>query len=220
LAATYNDAKIRFERNLAGHNFIDAVNAAITNYNAAYGTHYALFDPNGYYSPSVTESPQFLTPSYDVRWTANLSLDERFENWDLEPTFNYQSGNPYGDPLGFPDGGKAGLPFGPDPYTHTFDGFGSLAGPSWLTMNVALSHPLGTSTKATLLATNLLTVIHNHGYAWELPTRDGVLSYGDNNFYYGFPFFGSEFLGENYYPYAPYSVAPTSELTFVITAKL
>jgi hypothetical protein len=47
-----------------------------------------------------------------------------------------------------------------------------------------------------------------------------VLSYGDNNFYYGFPFFGAPYLGENYYPYAPFSVAPTSELTFMVTAKL
>jgi outer membrane receptor protein involved in Fe transport len=220
LAATYNDAKIRFERNLAGHNFIDAVNGAIAAYNAAYGTKYALFDPNGYYSPSVTESPQFLTPSYDVRWTANLGLDEHFAAWDLTPTFNYQSGNPYGDPLGFPDDGAKELPFGPDPYTHTFDGFGSLVGPSWVTMNLGLTRALGSNTKGTVLVTNLFTAIHNHGYPWEFPTRDGVLAYGDNNFYYGFPFSGSENLGENYYPYAPFSVAPTSQWTFIVTAKM
>ncbi len=220
LAATYNDAKIRFERNLTGHNFIDAVNRAISIYNTKYATNFPLFDPNGYYSPSVTESPQYLTPSYDVRWTINLGLDERFQGWDLTPTFNYQSGNPYGDPLGFPDSGAQLLKYGPDPYTHTFDGFGSLVGPSWLTMNLGLSRDLGSNTRGTVLVTNLFTMIHNHGYPWEFPTRYQVLSYGDNNFYYGFPFSGSEFLGENYYPYAPFSLNPATQLTFAITTKM
>lgn len=219
IAATYNDAKIRFQRSLGGHSFIDAVNAAISAYNSAYSTHYALFDPNGYYSPSVTESPQFLTPSYDVRYVINAALDERFNGWDLTPTFNYQSGNPYGDPLGFPDiGGKA--KYGPDPYTHTFDGFGTLKGPSWFTMNVALSRSLGANTTGTFLVTNVLTAVHNQGYPWEFPTKDQVLSYGDNNFFFGFPMSGKEFLGENYYPYAPFSLNPATQLTFGVSVKM
>jgi hypothetical protein len=160
-----------------------------------------------------------MTPSYNVRWTINLALDEYYHGWELTPTFNYQSGNPYGDPLGFPDAGVNALTFGPDPYTKTFDDFGAFKGPSWISMNVGLSHNLGTNTKATILVTNAFTSISNHGYPWEFATKDGVLSYGDNNFYYGFPFIGSEFLGENYYPYAPFSLAPTAQWSFGITLK-
>jgi hypothetical protein len=220
LAATYNDAKIQFQRTIGGHSFVDAINGAISAYNMAYGTSFALLDPNGYYSPSVVEAPQFMYPSYDVRWTANLGLDERFQGWDLMPTFNYQSGSPYGDPLGFPDVGVHKLSYGPDPYTNTFDALGSLTGPSWLTMNIGLSHELGTNTKATLFVTNVFTSIHNHGYPWEFPTKSNVLSYGDNNFFFGFPFIGSKYLGENYYPYAPFSVNPTTQYTMAVSVKL
>jgi len=219
LAATYNDAKIRFGRSIGGHSFVDSINGAISAYNVAYGTSFALLDPNGYYSPSVTEAPQFMYPSYDVRWTVNLSLDERIRGWDLTPTFNYQSGSPYGDPLGFPDvGGR--VSFGPDPYTKTFDGLGSLTGPSWVTMNLGLSRDLGTNTKATLFVANVFTSVHNHGYPWEFPTKANVLSYGDNNFFFGFPFSGSTYVGENYYPYAPFSVNPTTQYTMAVSVKL
>ena len=219
LAATDTNAVLRFERSLNGTSFIDAVNTAISNYNSAYKTNYALFDPNGFYSPSVTLSPGFMTPSYNVRWTVNLALDEYYNGWELTPTFNYQSGNPYGDPLGFPDAGVHALSFGPDPYTKTFDNFGAFKGPSWVSMNVGLSHNLGTNTKATVLVTNAFTAISNHGYPWEFATKDGVLNYGDNNFYFGFPFSGAEYLGENYYPYAPFSLAPTAQWSFGITVK-
>jgi len=220
LAATYNDAKIRFERTIGGHSFIDAINKAISTYNSAYGTTYALMDPNGYYSPAVVEAPQFMYPSYDVRWTVNLGFDERFRGWDLTPTFNYQSGNPYGDPLGFPDSGSKALSFGPDPYTKTFDALGSLSGPSWLTMNLGLAHELGSNTKAAVIITNVFTTVHNHGYPWEFSTKSQVLSYGDNQFYFGFPISGSAYVGDNYYPYAPFSVNPTTEFNLVLSAKL
>ncbi len=219
LAATDTNAVLRFERNLQGRSFIDAVNTAISNYNTAYKTNYALFDPNGFYSPSTTLSPGFFTPSYNVRWTINLALDGYYNGWELTPTFNYQSGNPYGDPLGFPDSGPHALTFGPDPYTKTFDDFGAFKGPSWVSMNVGLSHNLGANTKATILVTNAFTAISNHGYPWEFATKDGALNYGDNNFYFGFPFSGSEYLGENYYPYAPFSLAPTAQWSFAITMK-
>ena len=140
LAATYTDSKIKFGPAASGQSVIDLVNAQITAYNTAYGSEPARpEDPNGYYSPSFGQVGP-TGNSYDVKWVTNLNLDERFSGgWDLMPSFNYQSGNPYGDPFNF--GGV------PDPYTKKFDAFGSLKGPSWLTMNLGISHDLSTRTE-------------------------------------------------------------------------
>ncbi len=255
LAATYTDSKIRYERALGGQNFIDVINTTIANYNTQYGTHYALLDPNGYYSPSLTQSPGATTPSYDVRFTVNLNLDYHIGGWDFTPTFNYQSGNPYGDALNFPDvhcygvsnpnaptvptpgcipqpaGGEMNAPLanGPDPYTHTFDAPGSLIGPSWLTMNIGASHDIAQNIKASMLVTNVFTLVHNHGYPWEYPTSAQVLAYGDNTFYgsplgysglTGYTTSSLGYLGDNYYPYAPQSLNNAPEFVFSISTKL
>jgi TonB dependent receptor/Carboxypeptidase regulatory-like domain/TonB-dependent Receptor Plug Domain len=220
LAATYNDAKLRFNRTIGNRSFIDTINTAISTYNAAYGTHYSLFDPNGYYSPSATESPNFMTPSYDVPWVVNLALDERIQHWDLYPTFNFQTGAPYGDPLMFPDTGVHNLAVGPDPYTKTFDGFGSLIGPQWLTMNLGISRDLGQNTKATALVTNLFTSIWNHGYPWEFAPKYQVLEYADNNYYRAEQLPADPYLGENYFPYSPWSINNATQLTFEVSVKI
>ncbi|HYK53552.1 MAG TPA: TonB-dependent receptor [Candidatus Eremiobacteraceae bacterium] len=220
LAATYTDTKLRYERTLGATNFIDTINSQITAYNTTYGTKYPLFDPNGYYSPSAFQAFGAFTPSYDVKWVVNLTLDEHTHGFDFIPTFNYQSGNPYGDPLQFPDmHPSSGLNFGPDPYTGKFDGLGSLVGPSWLTMNFAVSHDLSQNMKAGVLVTNVFTAIHNHGYPWELPTNDQVLSYEDNEFY-GFGSFGGRYAGDAYYPYAPSSINPVREYVFTISTRM
>ena len=268
LAATYLDSKIRFQRTVAGTgNVIDVINgigingqctgAGICGYNAYYGTNYPLEDPNGLYSPSLFLAPGGTGPSYDVKWVVNLSMDERLNGWDITPTFNYQSGNPYGDPQSFPDqhcptvgpptlaaGNYPGcipLPIvngvqltaplgtnGPDPYTGQFDQYGSLKGPSWLTMNLGLSHNVGANTKASFLWTNVFTAIHNKGYGWELPTSNQVVSYGDNSFY-GFPLGTSfntssptipQYFGDNYSAYAPSGIMPLREFIFSLSAKV
>jgi hypothetical protein len=222
LAATYTDVKLRYERTLGATNFIDTINQQITTYNQAYGTSYPLFDPNGFYSPSETQSFGFFTPSFNVRWVANLTLDYRTHGFDFVPTFNYQSGNPYGDPLQFPDFGVNGLTYGPDPYTHQFDGLGSLKGPSWLTMNFGVSHDVGAHMKLSALVTNVFTAVHNHGYPWEFPAKDQVLAYEDNEFYSsfsGFDFSGP-YSGNGFYPYAPGSINPTREYVFSISMKM
>ncbi len=206
LAATYTDSKIRFERTL-GHNVIDVINQSIAAYNSYYGTHYPLEDPNGYYSPSLTQAPGSTGPSYDVHVVANLNLDERLNGWDFSPDFTYQSGNPFGDPQAFPDAhcpvpgppsasgnypGCIPLPpgvtaplggYGPDPYTGKFDQLGSLLGPAWVTMNFAISRDIGHNVKAGFLWTNVFTHVWNRGYPWEFPANDQVLAYGDNSFY-------------------------------------
>ncbi|HLJ84017.1 MAG TPA: TonB-dependent receptor [Candidatus Eremiobacteraceae bacterium] len=255
LAATYTDSKIRYERALGGQNFIDVINASIAAYNTQYNTHYASLDPNGYYSPSLTQSPGSTTPSYDVRFTVNLNLDYRVGGWDITPTFNYQSGNPYGDSLNFPDVhcyGSANpnapaiptpgcipqlagnemlgpLANGPDPYTNAFDAPGSLVGPSWLTMNIGVSHDIAQNIKASMLVTNVFTVVHNHGYPWEYPSSAQVLAYGDNNFYNSpLGYSGSTgnatsslgYLGDNYYAYGPQSLNNAPEFVFSISTKL
>lgn len=268
LAATYLDSKIRFERTVAGAgSVIDVINGSrgtggctgsgIIGYNTCYGTNYATMDPDGLYSPSLFLAPGGTGPSYDVKWVINLNLDERLNGWDITPTFNYQSGNPYGDAQSFPDqhcpfvgpatlaaGNYPGcipLPIvngvqvtaplggnGPDPYTGQFDQYGSLKGPSWLTMNFGLSHNVGANTKASFLWTNVFTVIHNHGYAWELPTANQVVSYGDNSFY-GFPLGTSvntgvptipQYFGDNYSAYAPSGIMPLREFIFSLSAKI
>jgi hypothetical protein len=223
LAATYTNTKIRYERTLGNTNFIDTINQSITNYNVANSTHYPLFDPNGYYSPSETQSPESTTPSFDVKWVVNLNLDEHAGGWDITPTFNYQSGNPYGDPLNFPNillNPNGNASFGPDPYTHTFDAPGSLVGPSWLTMNIGFSHDLMTNMKASFLVTNVFTSVHNHGYPWEFPTGDQVLAYEDNTFYENTPLPGPTYLGDDYYPYAPATLNDAREYVFSVSTKL
>lgn len=227
-SATYTDSKIRFQRSLGGQNFIDVVNTNITAYNAAYGTAFPLLDPNGYYSPSISQSPTSTNASYDVRWAMNLTLDQRANGFDITPTFTYQSGNPYGDPLNFPDPQGSSLN-GPDPYTGKFDAPGSLKGPSWLSMNLGVAHDLGKNVKGSILLTNVFTSVHNHGYPWEYPAHDNVVSYGDNSFYNSTPLgYGAlsglptvqTYYGDNYYPYAPEGLMPSRAFVFSISAKL
>jgi hypothetical protein len=241
LSATYTDAKLRFEKAADGLSFIDTMNGVMANgqcptsyqpgvtpygicgYNFAHSTHYALLDPNGYYYPSYVQSPLDSSQSYTVPFVATLTLDERTHGFDLEPLFNYQSGNPYGDPGLFPDPTGSST-IGPDPYTHAFDSPGSLNGPSWLSMNFTVAHDIGMNSKASILVTNVFTTIGNKGYAWELPSSDGVISYADNFFYHlvplGTPVGSKAYLGTNYYPYAATGIIPAREYVFSISTKL
>ncbi|MBV8282648.1 MAG: TonB-dependent receptor, partial [Candidatus Eremiobacteraeota bacterium] len=255
LAATYTNSLIRFTAPIGGQNYINFVNTQISNYNDAYHTNYALFDPNGYYKPSLTISAGGTGASYDVTWVVNLNATYHTHGWDFTPTFNYQSGNPYGDPLLYPDShcastaqqaaGTATLfpgctpnPFdhdtvayGPDPYTNKFDQLGSLKGPSWLTMNFAVSHDIMRNVKATVLFTNIFTAVQNQGYPWEFPASDQVISYGDNTFYATNQFAAfngtttppppqSVYWGESYYGYAPNSIQPYHQIVFSVSSKI
>ncbi len=211
LAGTYTDSKIRFSPAANGVSIIDLINTQIKAYNTTNGTHYALEDPNAYYAPSFTQAPP-ASSSYDVKWVWNLNLDERANGWDFSPSFNYQSGNPYGDPLDF-----GGLP---DPYTHTFDQFGSLLGPSWLTMNMGISHDLTNRSKVGVLFTNLFTEVHNQGYPWEYPTKDQVIGYGSNPFYTLNAGISPGYIGESYYPYVPTAVSPYHEILLQYSTKM
>ncbi len=266
LATTYTDSKIKFNK-VNGSSYIDVMNgigpngqctgAGICGYNQAYNTNYPLLDPNGYYSPSFVQAPTSTGPSWDVQWVINLSLDARYNGFDFVPTFNYQSGNPYGDPLNFPDAHCAaagpapantgctplptginpntGAPYafyggnGPNPYTNSFDAPGSLKGPSWWTLNLAVSHDIGHNLKASILGTNLLAGVHNQGYAWEQNTNQQNISYGDNLFYNAAPLgaFASTapnpsqaYYGNNYYPYSSAGTLPYRDWVFSVSAKL
>jgi hypothetical protein len=239
LAATYTNSLIRFQSPLGGKNFLDTINSQITAYNSAWGTTYPLFDRNAYYKPSLVLSPGGIGPSYDVAWVLNLNTTYTTHGWDFSPTFNYQSGNAYGDPLLFPDphcpsatttypgcipnpGNVALVSFGPDPYTKQFDGLGSFKGPWWLTMNFGVSHDIARNVKASILLTNVFTVVHNQGYPWEFPTSKQVLAYGDNTFYSGTQFaaFNPVYLGESYYPYSPSSINPYHQVVFSVSTKI
>jgi hypothetical protein len=211
LAGTYTDSKIHFGPAANGVSIIGLINTQIAAYNTANGTHYAMEDPNAYYSPSFTQAPP-ATSSYDVKWVWNLNLDERMNGWDFSPTFNYQSGNPYGDPLDF--GGN------PDPYTHTFDAFGSLQGPSWVTMNMGISHDLSSKSKVGVLFTNLFTSVSNHGYPWEYPSKDQVIGYSSNPFYALNAGISPGYVGESYYPYVPTSVSPYHGIIVQYSTKM
>ena len=262
LAATYTDSKVRYTRPAVpgknGVSYIDDMNGVDNNgnclgigicgYNQAYGTNFPLLDPNGYYSPSFVQAPTSTGPSWDVRWVINLSLDARYGGFDFVPTVNYQAGNPYGDPLNFPDGhcnpaggfspsGCTPLPAGksfyggngPDPYTGAFDAPGSLHGPSWWTLNMAVSRDIGHNLRASILGTNLIAGVHNHGYPWEQNTNLQNISYADNLFYNSAPLgaFGAiaptpaqAYYGNNYYPYAPAGILPLRSYVFSLSAKI
>jgi hypothetical protein len=244
LAATYTDSKIRFDAGPNGSSFINVIDSQIARYNANYHTNYATLDPNGYYSPSFVQTPP-ATPSYDVSWDINFQLDARYNGFDILPTFVYQSGNPYGDPLMWSDThcnptnlqpGCTPLPagahylggIGPDPYTNQFDSIGSLKGPSWWALNLALSHDVGHNLKASILGTNLLTGVHNQGYAWEQPTNQNIISYSDNIFYNIAPLGilshpanpANAYYGMDYYGYAASSALPTRVYVFSLSAKM
>ena len=244
LAVTFTNSLIRFDDSpQGGGSFIDLMNGTLPNgqcatvvgtvagicgYNAVHGTHYALLDPKGYYHPSYVMSPNATTPSYSVPWVINLGLDWRTHGFDVLPTFNYQSGNPYGEPLNFPD--PSGLaPNGPDPYTRTFDSIGAFKGPSWWTLNMALSHDIAHNLKASILGTNLISGIHNQGYPWELPANLQNISYQDNTFYNTSPLGAlaavpanpaTAYYGSNYYPYSSAGILPMRTYVFAISGKI
>ena len=236
----------------------------ICGYNTAYNTNYALLDPNGYYSPSFVMSPTSTGPSYDVRWNVNFTPEIKEAGFDVFIPFLYVSGSPYGDAFQFGDphcppgvtanastgciavpsgiNPKTGAAYayyggnGPDPYTRTFDGPGSLTGPSYWTLSFAVTHDIGHNLKASILGSNLLTGVHNHGYPWEQPTAQNNVSYGDNAFYSVFPlgaFTGfngpganvppnpaTGYYGNNYYPYASSGILPYRDFVFSVTAKI
>jgi hypothetical protein len=246
LAVTFTDSTIHFNR-VNGSSFVDLMNGTpysncsqglpatggppttgICGYNNSHpGANYALLDPNGYYHPSFVMSPNSTGPSYAVPWVINLGLDARTNGFDILPTFNFQSGNPYGEPLNW-----AG---NPDPYTKTFDSIGGLKGPSWWTVNLAVSRDIGHNLKASILGTNLISGVHNQGYAWEMPTGQQNISYGDNGFYQNFPAGAGStdasgaplnpnpataYYGTNYYGYAPAGALPVRDYVFSLSAKI
>jgi hypothetical protein len=277
LSTTYTNSKLQFER-VNGSSYIDLLNGTtasacnqidphsgalpstgICGYNLAYGTNYPMLDPNSYYYPSFTQAPTATGPSYVVPWVVNLTVDARYNGFDFVPTFNYQSGNPYGDPLNFPDGhcptvaaganaaasGCTPLPAGkafyggngPDPYTGAFDAPGSLNGPSWWTLNLGITHAIGHNLMASILGTNLLSGVSNHGYAWEQPSGQQIINYGDNGFYNSAPLgaFASTlpkdlngnagaaangYYGNNYYPYTAGGALPIRSYVFSVSAKI
>ena len=225
-------------------------NSGICGYNNYYHTSYAMLDPKGLYSPSFVMAPTSTGPSYDVAWTINFTPEIKEAGFDLLVPFAYSSGSPYGDALQFPDahcnvpgpstaaGNYSGcipLPAGitakyggngPDPYTNAFDGPGSLKGPSWWTLGVAVSHDIGHNLKASVLGTNLVTGVHNQGYAWEQPTQQNNVSYGDNSFYSAAPLgaftsFGPNpatgYYGNNYYPYSSAGILPYRDWVFSLS---
>ncbi|MBV8339166.1 MAG: TonB-dependent receptor [Candidatus Eremiobacteraeota bacterium] len=236
-------------------------NTGICGYNNAYGTNYAMLDPNGYYAPSFVMAPTSMTPSYDIAWNINFTPEIKEMGFDVLVPFAYVSGNPYGDALQFPDphcpntaGGTpvpsnantgciavpAGRSYyggnGPDPYTGTFDAPGSLKGPSWWTLGLAVSHDIGHNLKASILGTNLVAGVHNQGYPWEQPTQQNNVSYADNSFYSALPlgaFTGilgpganigpnpaNGYYGNNYYPYSPAGALPYRDWVFSLSMKM
>jgi hypothetical protein len=239
-------------------------NSGICGYDNAYNVNLPMLDPAGYYSPSFVMAPNSTGPSYDVRWNVNFTPEIREGGFDVFVPFAYSSGSPYGDALIFPDPHCAGTTpanastgciavptginprtgaaysfyggHGPDPYTGTFDGPGSLNGPSYWTLSLAVTHDIGHNLKASVLGSNLLAGVHNHGYAWEQPTGQNNLAYGDNSFYGAAPlgaftvFNGpganvgpnpaNGYYGNNYYPYASAGILPLRTYIFSVTAKL
>ena len=234
---------------LLGNGTTGPPNTGICGYNNAYGTNYAMLDPAGYYSPSFVMAPTSTGPSYDVRWNINFTPEIKEAGFDVFVPLAYSSGSPYGDALIFPDphcptgvvpsasNGCIAIPAGksyyggngPDPYTGTFDGPGSLQGPSFWTLGVAVSHEIGHNLKASILGTNLVTGVSNHGYAWEQAKAQNNVAYGDNSFYSAAPLGAftnpgpnpaTGYYGNNYYPYASAGALSYRDWIFSVTAKI
>ncbi len=88
------------------------------------------------------------------------------------------------------------------------------------------------------MGTNLLWGVHNQGYAWEQPTSQGIISYGDNPFYalspLGMGAFAAKsanpanaYYGDDYFPYVGASAAlagggaiPVRTYVFSLSTKL
>jgi outer membrane receptor protein involved in Fe transport len=60
-----------------------------------------------------------------------------------------------------------GVVFIPDPYTHRFDGLGSLLQPWQLTLNLAASYDINPRLSLTMTASNLFNACFQRGYAWD-----------------------------------------------------
>ncbi|MDQ6766857.1 MAG: hypothetical protein M3Z41_03520, partial [Candidatus Eremiobacteraeota bacterium] len=128
-----------------------------------------------------------------------------------------------------PAGATAPQLFGPNPYTGQFDGLGALKGPSWWTLNLAVSHDIGHNIKASILGANLLSGVHNHGYPWEQAQSQQNIAYGDNAFYSSAPLGGygpitpnpaTAYYGNTYYGYAPAGILPVRDYVFSVSAKI
>ncbi|MBV8595270.1 MAG: hypothetical protein JOZ50_03375, partial [Candidatus Eremiobacteraeota bacterium] len=120
---------------------------------------------------------------------------------------------------------------GPDPYTNTFDAPGSLKGPSFWTLGLSVSHDIGHNLKASILGTNLVTGVHNQGYAWEQPQSQNNVSYGDNSFYSAAPLGAftapglgpnpaTGYFGNNYYPYSSGGALSYRDWIFALSMKV
>jgi hypothetical protein len=229
-------------------------NTGICGYNNAYNTNFAMIDPKGKYSPSFVMAPTSTGPSYDVAWTINFTPEIKEAGFDVLVPFEYSSGSPYGDalqfgdphcPPGVPSNASTGcIPVptginprtgaayafyggnGPDPYTRTFDAPGSLKGPSFWTLGFAVSHDIGHNLKASILGTNIVTGVHNQGYAWEQPQQQNNVSYGDNSFYSAAPLGAfsvpgptpaTGYYGNNYYPYSSAGILPYRDYVFSLS---
>jgi len=239
-----------------GNGVVGLPDSGICGYNNAYHTNYAMLNPSGYYAPSFVMAPTSTGPSYDVAWVINVTPEVKEAGFDLLVPFAYSSGSPYGDALQFPDPHCApGVPSnantgclavpkgdtyyggnGPDPYTGTFDGPGSLKGPSFWTLGFNVSHDIGHNLKASILGTNIVAGVHNSGYAWEQPTGQNNIAYGDNSFYSVLPLGGftgvlgpnanqgpkpaNGYYGNNYYPYSSAGILPYRDFIFALSMKI
>jgi outer membrane receptor protein involved in Fe transport len=60
-----------------------------------------------------------------------------------------------------------GVIFLPDPYTHQFDGLGSLRQPWQLSLNLAANYEVNSRVSMTMTASNLFNACFQRGYAWD-----------------------------------------------------
>jgi hypothetical protein len=96
-------------------------------------------------------------------------------------------------------------------------------------LNAAISHDIGHNLKASILGTNLVSGIHNQGYAWELPPSEQNISYADNPFYASAPLGAfspqvpnpkTAYYGTNYYGYSPFGTLPVRDYVFSVSTKI
>jgi hypothetical protein len=155
----------------------------------------SYFDRNGEYSPydvaPAAASGLFAVGSslsYEIPYVTTVILQYKKNGLKLVPTFQYDSGQKYGNPFTWtgydPSSGQCaqsdtsqcfvnagnglgGTVFRPNPYTGQFDSLGQFKSPGTLTVSMQISKDLSKRVTATAILSNLYRHCFTRGYAWE-----------------------------------------------------
>ncbi len=180
-------------------------------------------DRNGEYSPFdvfPTNGAVGSTTSYEIPHVFTLIAQYKHKGFKFVPTVQYDSGFRYGTPFAWQGidprtcAGTAGTtdysacgggPFTggsiitPNPFTGTYDSFGSFKNPGELNVSAQIAQDLGKNATLTGIFTNIYHKCFTRGYQWETGGGDAC-SYFKNFNYLGIAGANQQVPGQAYLP--------------------